>query len=147
MLNTVNAILRDNILDVHYKPGPIAKSLFTLNDKNLIENISPNISQTISSLYALLWPNDSFPKSVSSGLGYKTNIISFSDINITLLIIWICIWFILIILSCISIYNLLYIEHNQLSLFKYRENRNEINENINVHFVKNEKNNLFYKIT
>lgn len=146
MINTINALLRDSILDVQYKPGPIAKTLFIINDNNLIENINPNISQTISKMYSLLWPEDAFTKDISNGLGFQTYIVSFSELNILLLIIWILIWFILIIVSCISIYNLINIEHDEITIFRYIKDINNLNnKDTIVYLVENENNRLYYK--
>lgn len=141
-INTRNALIRDNILDVEYKPGPIAKSLFLINNNSLIENVSPNISKTLSKMYALLWPKDGFTKHMSNGLGFKTYIISYSEIDYKLLTIWVLIWIILTFFSCISIHNLYNIEHNEVTLFNYIKEENDLNKNFIINL--NEKNNLLY---
>jgi hypothetical protein len=144
-LNTRNALVRDNILDVQYKPGPIAKSLFLTNNNTLIENISPNISKTLSEFYGLLWPQDAFTKYMSDGLGFQNNIISYSEIDYILLIIWIGIWIGLTLISCFSVYNLFNIEHNEITIFKYIKEENNYNSKFNIHLVKN-GNDLLYEL-
>lgn len=152
-LNTRNALIRDSVLDVWYFPGPIARYLFVNNnDLNQIKNIelSDNINNIFSKLYATLWNIDAFVEGLSNGTVYKQQIISYSRINYHVIIIWIIVYFIVGFISFYNIHGLPDIEHNMSTIFTSGITNEILNQikyenKINIFFGKNNNsNNLCY---
>jgi hypothetical protein len=141
-LNTRNALIRDNVLDIWYFPGPIARSLFINNNNtNHIKGmeLSNNINDIFSKIYATLWNKDAFVEGLSTGIAYKQYIVSFSNINYYVMMVWIILYFIIGFISFYNIYQLQDIEHNMFNIFTFGITNEIINQ------IKNEdKTNIFF---
>lgn len=135
-LVTRNALVRDNLLDKWYIPGPITRSLFVNENDKLTTVFSNDINRLFSKFYASIWNKDSFVQSKSNGVGYKLYIVSKSKLNYYVLIIWIIIWIFIILICFGSIYNILNLEYSTSSLLFYVK-KEEINNNSILYFGKN----------